>query len=253
MDETIFYNSLLIGWFAISVIVFISLFFISAPYGRHSRRGWGVSINNRLGWLIMEAPAALLFIVFYFIGNNKGSLVLLIFIIMWEAHYLHRAFIYPASLPKSRFGMPVAVMVLGFFFNGVNCYLNGMYLFTYSTMYSVSWLADPRFIVGIAIFIVGFVINRVSDHTLLELRHNSDSGYKIPNGGLYNLVSSPNYLGEILIWVGWAIATWSLPGLAFAVWTIANLAPRARAHHNWYRTEFDNYPVERKALIPKIW
>jgi protein-S-isoprenylcysteine O-methyltransferase Ste14 len=66
-------------------------------------------------------------------------------------------------------------------------------------------------------------------------------------------VSSPNYLGEITIWLGWALATWSLPGLAFAFWTVANLLPRARANHTWYRQTFPDYPAERKALIPKVW
>jgi len=65
------------------------------------------------------------------------------------------------------------------------------------------------------------------------LRENGNSVYKIPEGGMFNLVSSPNYLGEILEWTGWAIATWSLAGLSFALWTFANLAPRALANHRW--------------------
>jgi protein-S-isoprenylcysteine O-methyltransferase Ste14 len=253
MNEVMVYNWILISWFILSVIVFIVLFFIVAPYGRHSRRGWGPSLNNRLGWLVMEAPAALLFIVFYFIGNNKSSLVLLIFILLWEAHYIHRAFIYPASLPKSKYGMPVSVIVLGFFFNMVNCYINGRYLFTFSTIYTNSWFMDPRFIFGVIIFIAGFVINRISDSILRRLRDENSSEYQIPQGGMYQFVSSPNYLGEILIWVGWAVATWSLAGLAFAVWTIANLVPRAWANHKWYHERFDDYPAGRKALIPGIW
>jgi hypothetical protein len=44
-------------------------------------------------------------------------------------------------------------------------------------------------------------------------------------------VSCPNYLGEILEWIGWAIATWSLAGWVFAIWTMANLAPRAFTNH----------------------
>jgi 3-oxo-5-alpha-steroid 4-dehydrogenase 1 len=253
MNEMMIYNGILIAWFVISLIVFIALFFISAPYGRYSRKGWGISLSNRLGWLLMEAPAALLFIFFYFIGDNKSSIVLFVFIIMWEAHYIHRAFIYPAGLPKSSYGMPLSVIAMGFFFNMVNCYINGRYLFTFSSGYSISWLMDPRFIIGIILFVAGFIINRMSDKTLRDLRHNNESGYQIPQGGLYNLVSSPNYLGEILIWSGWAVATWSIPGLAFAFWTIANLAPRAWANHKWYHMQFADYPVQRKALIPKIW
>jgi protein-S-isoprenylcysteine O-methyltransferase Ste14 len=70
---------------------------------------------------------------------------------------------------------------------------------------------------------------------------------------LYRWISCPNYLGEIVEWSGWALATWSLPGLAFAVWTAANLAPRAHSHHLWYREHFEDYPPQRKALLPGLW
>jgi protein-S-isoprenylcysteine O-methyltransferase Ste14 len=70
---------------------------------------------------------------------------------------------------------------------------------------------------------------------------------------MYRWISCPNYFGEIVEWIGWAIATWSLAGLAFALWTAANLAPRARSHHQWYRESFADYPQERKALVPRLW
>ena len=56
---------------------------------------------------------------------------------------------------------------------------------------------------------------------LFRLRSLGETGYKIPRGGLYERVSCPNYLGEMLEWIGWALAAWSLAGLAFAVFTIA--------------------------------
>ncbi|MEJ2006114.1 MAG: methyltransferase, partial [Cyclobacteriaceae bacterium] len=74
-----------------------------------------------------------------------------------------------------------------------------------------------------------------------------------PEGGLFRWVSCPHYFGEILEWSGWAVLTWSLPGFAFALFTFANLAPRAIAHHRWYKEKYENYPANRKALIPLIW
>ena len=50
---------------------------------------------------------------------------------------------------------------------------------------------------------------------LRNLRAPGETGYKIPVGGLFRWVSSPNYFGELLEWTGWAIATWSIPGVAF--------------------------------------
>ena len=106
------------------------------------------------------------------------------------------------------------------------------------------------FIVGIGLFAIGMTININSDNNLFSLREDGSTGYKIPRGGLFDKVSCPNYLGEITEWLGFAIATWSLAGFTFAIWTFCNLAPRAFTHHRWYKEEFADYPTNRKALIP---
>lgn len=252
MKELTVFNSLLVAWFVLALIVFVALFFIAAPYGRHIRRGWGLTIENRLGWVLMEAPAPIVFAIFFLIGSRTNA-VTLVFLGLWGAHYLHRAFIYPFSLRAAAKRMPLVVMSFGIVFNVMNGYLNGRFVFTFSEYNVANWLADPRFIVGTLLFVLGFIINRQADRILRELRQPGESGYKISNRQLYRWISCPNYLGEIIIWTGWALATWSLPGLAFAFWTVANLVPRARAHHAWYLTTFPDYPPERKALIPHIW
>ena len=84
----------------------------------------------------------------------------------------------------------------------------------------------------------------------MNLRKPGETGYKIPQGGFYRWVSAPNYFGELLEWLGWAIATWSLAGFSFLVYTAANLGPRAITNHKWYLEKFDDYPEERKALVP---
>ena len=253
MNETVVYSYLLVLSFLLAGIIFTSLFFISAPYGRHIQRGWGPMIKNRLGWLVMETPAALGFAWLFFTGSAPKNLPLFVFLGMWEAHYLHRAFIYPFRITDGRKRMPLIVMTMAFIFNMGNAYLNGKYLFSFSGGYPLNWLLDPRFIIGGLMFIAGYSINRQSDQILRKLRTAGEIGYKIPYGGFYKYVSCPNYLGEIIEWSGWAIATWSLPGLLFALWTIANLAPRARTHHKWYENNFPDYPPERKGLIPRIW
>ena len=68
----------------------------------------------------------------------------------------------------------------------------------------------------------------------------------------FRYLSCPNCLGEMLEWCGWALATWSPAGLAFFLYAVANLAPRALANHRWYRRRFDDYPNRRKALIPGV-
>jgi 3-oxo-5-alpha-steroid 4-dehydrogenase 1 len=253
MSERVFFNILLISWFVLAVAIFVALFFIVAPYGRHTRRSWGPAIGDKLGWIIMEAPSPVLFAAFFVLGIKSISITAVAFLVLWEAHYVHRAFIYPFSRSAGASGMVVAVVSMGFLFNIGNAYLNGRYLFTLSGGYDNGWLMTPQFIIGAALFIIGFVINRKADDDLRNLRKPGESGYKIPDGGLYRWISCPNYFGEIVTWVGWAVATWSLPGLAFAVFTVANLAPRARAHHQWYKEQFADYPPQRKALVPALW
>jgi len=253
MSESTIYNGLIIGWVAVAVIVFVSLFFVAAPYGRHTRKGWGYSVGSKLAWILMEAPAPIVFAVCFLTGDMRNSAVALVFLALWELHYVHRAFIYPFSLRGAVRRMPLSIISFGFLFNLMNGYLNGRYIFHFSGGYANSWLTDPRFIAGVVLFIMGYIINRQADLALRSLRKPGESGYKISDHRLYRWVSSPNYLGEITIWVGWALATWSVAGAVFAFWTVANLLPRARANHAWYRQTFENYPEERKALIPKLW
>ncbi|MBK7870944.1 MAG: DUF1295 domain-containing protein [Saprospiraceae bacterium] len=130
--------------------------------------------------------------------------------------------------------------------------MNGYWLGNLSVIYPESWLFDWRFIIGILLFITGFIINIYADNILIYLRKPGETDYKIPTGGLFKYISCPNHFGEILEWCGFALLCWNLPALSFAIWTAANLIPRALAHHRWYRTKFENYPSERQAVIPFV-
>jgi len=253
MSEYHIYQAFLIFSFFFAVVTYVTLLFVSAPYGRHIRKGWGSTISNRLAWVIMEAPSSIVILVTFFIGDAPKTLTLIIFLGLWQAHYIHRAFIYPFMLADGKRKMPILVMGLGIIFNLGNGYVNGRYLFDFSGGYPNSWLSSTKFIIGATIFIVGFFVNRWADESLRTLRNPGEFGYKVPYGGLFKWISCPNYFGEILEWIGWAVATWSIPGLAFAVWTFANLAPRAKTHHRWYLDNFPQYPSDRKALIPGVW
>jgi protein-S-isoprenylcysteine O-methyltransferase Ste14 len=171
---------------------------------------------------------------------------------MWQAHYVHRAFVYPFSLAADR-RMPLVVVLVGMLFNSVNTYLNGRYLFEFSTGYGTDWLLDPRFVVGTALFFTGYVANRYSDRTLRDERRRSGERYCRIDRGIFRYVCCPNYLGEIAIWCGWAMATWSLAGLSFAAWTAANLLPRGRSHLEWSRRCLDEFPRGRRAVLPGLW
>jgi 3-oxo-5-alpha-steroid 4-dehydrogenase 1 len=251
MDWRAFFHAVLPVWTGLAGVVFVVLFFVPAPYGRYGGPRSGPRLPARAGWILMEAPAVLVFVAWWWTSAARAAPASLAFLALWLAHYLDRALLYPWRTPAAAHGMPLAVALLGVLFNLVNASLNAGWLFALSGGYPDSWLADPRFLGGTALFALGWVVNRAADAELA--RRRSEGGYGIPRGGLYRWISCPNYLGEIVVWCGWALATWSRPGLAFALWTIANLAPRAHRHHRWYRERFPDYPPERRALVPGIW
>ncbi len=246
---------------AFAAISFVWLQFVSAPYGRHLREGWGPKINATLGWVIMEAPSPLVFFACWLAGepSRRFSATGLAFLVLWQAHYLYRSFIFPFRRRGGQRKMPLSIALMSILFNLANAYLNAHWLYTLGPERPVSWLVDPRFLGGIALFALGYAINHQSDRILFNLRKLGQGGipgrgaYSIPYGGLFRYVSCPNYFGELVEWTGWALCTFSPAGLAFALASAANLVPRARTHHRWYRETFPDYPRDRKAIVPLVY
>ncbi|HSM13637.1 MAG TPA: 3-oxo-5-alpha-steroid 4-dehydrogenase [Thermoanaerobaculia bacterium] len=254
MSEATIYPVLLGAWTALAAVAFVALLLRPAPYGRYASRGGRLAIPSRWGWMLMESPAVVLFVALWATGRHRDEPASIAFLLLWLAHYAYRDLIYPFRLgARGARPMPLEIVATAFGFQLVNVYLNARWLFELAPVYPRSWLVDPRFLAGVALFAAGTWVNRRADATLRALAARGDGEYGIPRGGLFERVSCPNYLGEIAIWSGWALATWSLPGLAFALWTVANLAPRARAHHRFYRERFPDYPPERRALVPFVW
>lgn len=246
------YTLLLNTVFGSALLFFLILLFIAAPYGKQERDGWGPGIPMRLGWFILELPAFACMLYFFLQGEHRLAVAPLFLFLLWEIHYFHRSFIYPLRLrvkPGARYR--IILLLPGIAFNAANGTLNGWFLSQLGEhLHSNTWLTDPRFIFGILLFFTGFGTAKYSDAILRNLRQPGETGYKIPFGGAYRWVSCPNYLGELLQWCGFAIAAWSLPGLAFACFTAANLIPKALSSHRWYREHFSDYPQERKAILP---
>ena len=151
----------------------------------------------------------------------------------------------------------MSIIVMGVTFNILNAYMLGGWIFYVSPagMYSPEWLLSPQFIIGTLVFFIGMGINIHSDSVIRSLRRPGDTRHYIPRAGMYRYVASGNYFGEFVEWCGYAVLTWSLGGVAFAIWTFANLAPRARSIHKRYISEFgDEYSrLGTKYMIPFIY
>ena len=261
------FDWLLIGMTATAVLVFICLFFVDAGYGKFYTNKWGPAVHNKLGWVIMEAPSFILMLAFYIAWADKAAIVPLVFLILFELHYFHRSFIFPMLL-KGNSRMPLAIVLMGMVFNSLNAFMQGGWLFCLSTRgfsgklfdlspmnYGPEWLTSPQFIIGTIIFFAGMITNMHSDNVIRHLRKPGDTNHYLPNKGLYRQVTSANYYGEFAEWCGFAILTWSLSGAVFAIWTFANLGPRA---HRIYKRYLKEFPEEmaahpRKRMIPFIW
>jgi steroid 5-alpha-reductase/3-oxo-5-alpha-steroid 4-dehydrogenase 1 len=197
----------------------------------------------------MESPSVLLFAAIYWAGDNARATVPLMLFSLWQFHYIYRTFIFPLRIRASGKRMPVSVVAMAIAFNCLNSYINARWVSHFGN-YPDTWLTTTAFLAGVVCFGFGWGINQYSDTVLIRLRQPGESGYAIPRGGLFRWVSCPNYLGEMLQWFGWAIACWSMAGAAFAIFTLANLMPRAVANHRWYQKEFPDYPRSRRAVIP---
>ena len=244
------FNTLLYIWIALALILFpIQLYWVTAPYGRHTNNKWGMLMDNRLGWIIMEMVSLLFFAYFFLSGENEKSWPIWVFFSIWVLHYINRSFIYPFRTKTTGKQIPVLIVFSAVFFNTVNGWSNGYYLGTLSD-YTNDWFFSLQFIVGFLIFIIGVFINISSDNYLLKLRKPGEKKYVIPKGKLFKYISCPNHFGEILEWAGFAIMCWNIAAAGFAIWTVANLVPRALSHHKWYLQHFDDYPENRKAVIP---
>lgn len=247
---------------AMAVIVFVALFFLKAGYGYLSNSKWGPAIGNKTAWVLMEAPA-FLFLLYYTVrfalsGADTGNSKLVLYIMagLFLLHYFQRSFIFP-FLMRGKSKMPVAVMLMGVTFNTLNAYMIGGWLYGEAPagMYTTEWLSSPQFIIGLIVFFTGMGINMHSDHVIRNLRKPGDTRHYIPRKGLYKYVTSANYFGELTEWIGYAILTWSPAGVLFAVWTFANLGPRAKSLTEKYEQEFgDEYKkLNKKHIIPFVW
>lgn len=241
-----------IAWTLLAIVLFPILLKVKQPYGRHTHKGWGLLMPNKLGWIIMEAPSLTIFSFIFLSGNNLDKHLNIFIFSLWIIHYSHRTFIFPLLTKTKGKKIPVLIVILGFFFNMVNATLNAYYLGYISDGYQLSWILTPQFIIGTILFFLGMFINIWADYKLISLRKLANNGYKTPEKGLFEYISCPNHFGEIIEWIGFAILSWNFASLSFAIWTMVNIIPRSLDHHKWYKSNFQNYPKKRKAIFPFV-
>lgn len=244
---------LVIFGFILAVVYFIAQLFQPIPYGRHAKGSGRLPIPVRIAkMVIVLVPHIVFFVITYFLaGQNFKEAPNIVFFCLYVIHFLERGIVTPLlsrySHGKIRLWVPLSFLLSGLVYSYINAEFIG------SAQYCDNYLYDPRFIIGLVLFIVGFILNRAADYQLVWLRKSrTDTEYYTAKGPLYSLISCPNYFGEGLMWFGWAVMTWSLAGLVLWLASEAIFIPRSRQNHKWLRNQFLDYPTIRKGLIPFI-
>ena len=245
-----------------------------AAYGRYSMGGgdgagsnpiaWLLTsrlIPGRLDWFLHAASLVSAGLVWRRAETDDVPARNMVLLGCFLLHYVWRSFVFAMLVKNPKpMTLPLGLSTSGF------CLMNGwlqtagLLLFPNQGSRVEDPTTDdayaPRFLFGVAVFFFGWYTNVSSDLTLINLRKGpDDKNYYIPRGGLFELVSGANFFGEIVEWAGFALASgFGRAPLAFAVFTFANLAPRAMQHHQWYKDKFkDEYPKLRRGLIPYLW
>ena len=208
--DTATFNTFLVVMAVTALIVFIALHFINAGYGMLFDKKWGASLSNRIGWIVMEAPVfiAMIFLWIFATDEYRFDPIRITFLVLFQIHYFQRSFIFP-FLIKGNSRMPLSIVSMGIIFNLLNALMQGGWIFYISPLdyYTAEWFYSPQFIIGVIIFFAGMFINIQSDSIIRHLRKPGDRRHYIPQGGMFRWVSSANYFGEWLEWVGFAILT----------------------------------------------
>ena len=172
------FDLLLIGMVALAAVVFAALYFVRAGYGLLRDGRWGPKIDNRIGWILMEAPVFLAMTALCLCSPRRNEAAPLVFFALFQLHYLHRAFIYP-MLFKSRSAMPLGIVAMGIAFNLLNACMQGGWIFYVAPegYYTNEWLLSPQFLAGTAVFFAGMAINIHSDRIIRRLRKPGDTAH----------------------------------------------------------------------------
>lgn len=186
-DQSI-YNYSLLTLLLIGPPTFLSLQFIQAPYGRHRRSGWGPTIPPWLAWFLMESPTVFFSLLIYPLGGAASSLRSLSLLAVFLLHYIHRTCIYPLRLRRSptAASVPITVALMAFSFNMLNAYVQTRWISNYGDYGEDRWFWW-RFSGGLVVFLSGMAVNVKSDLVLVGLKAQG-GGYKIPTGGLFEVV-----------------------------------------------------------------
>jgi len=257
--------------------------------GKLSSPVFGMELDSRFGWWLMELPATLSFNYFYWQGKYAFLPVPLFLCFIFNKHYLNRGWFFPLSIrkaPGAKQSFSITVLLAGMLFTFMHGYLNATWFTELGTELfdGTSWCASPWFLMGYPVYEIAFIGTIHCELIMRNLRApqvrqfdlsntvcslffpsscvhpvepavgvwDKKKQHKIPRGGAFEWATNPQYFFELLAWFSYMILSKNPAGLVVFSVSAANLVPRAFVQHQWYLEKFDEYPKTRKVIIPFV-
>ena len=154
----------LVTQFILCPLIFLSLVWVTAPYGRHFKHGWGPKLPNRTAWVLMEIPAVTVIAALVLISPQGHNLSALIPLSLWMMHYSYRTFLFPLLMRPSHKSFPAILVLFAVAFNILNGYNNSEALVQSS--HSQAAFPSSHFWIGSSIFVIGFLMHVDSDRII---------------------------------------------------------------------------------------
>lgn len=254
------FESTIIQWILITFFVTSPLFFIgeatgwlSFGYSKFAKREQKWSLPSRLGMFIIYFPAVLAYPLIYIFLNSPSSQWHTLCMALVIAHFAKRCletlFLHKYS-GVTNLGSTLLISSLYTLVSGLLGYIASTEI-TLKLLNSSAF--QPQIIVGVVLWVVGTGINFYHHWILANLRKPGETGYVLPQKGLFRWIACPHYFGEIIGWFGYAILFHHVGAYVILLTMTAYLMGRSHNTVKWYRERMDNVPTNWKRLFPFVY
>ena len=153
--------------------------------------------------------------VLFFNNNSEniiGNLILASFIIIWAVRLGSFLFFRIKKAGEDKRFRELKISFTRFF---LVWNISGMWV-SFCSMCAITAISsgngvqlNPLFYIGAITFLVGFILEIVADHQKTAFRKDPKNKDKFINTGLWARSQHPNYVGEITLWAGIALISFS--------------------------------------------
>ncbi|XVF30745.1 hypothetical protein REPUB_Repub16aG0085000 [Reevesia pubescens] len=206
-----------------------------------------LKVSSRAGMVMLYTPAFLAGVSSFVIFPDEGFRFLLLksaisihfFKRVFESIFVHKY--------SSEMALDTMIAILTSYFTS-----SALMIFNQHLTMGVPEPAIDLKYPGILLFLVGITGNFYHHYLLSKLRSKGGKEYKIPKGGLFDIVICPHYLFEVLEFWGFAFISQTLHSCLYALGTSFYLLGRSYATRKWYLSKFEDFPKAVKAMIPFV-